>query len=352
MKSGVENMQLYKVQLNNDELKEIQALTSQIASQIQSVEDNEFQHYAQIYAQDLPRSLRIRLNDFRLLEPSGLCLIEGYLVDDKKIGLTPCHWKEKVVPSPSLEEDIFFFLCAALLGDPIGWATQQGGYILHDVMPIKGHEHEQIGTGSEELITWHTEDAFHPYRTDYLGLMCLRNPGNVETTYACINDVQIDEVSLRVLFEKRFVIRPDESHLPKNRAEGRQDLGISRRLLTQSYAHIEQMNNNPDRVAVLFGDPQSPYIRLDPYFMNRLDDDPEAMAALDKLITAIDAQITGVALQPGQILFIDNYRVVHGRVPFKARFDGTDRWLRRLNIARDLRKSRDARPTVASRIIF
>jgi len=34
---------------------------------------------------------------------------------------------------------------------------------------------------------------------------------------------------------------------------------------------------------------------------------------------------------------------VHGRKPFTARFDGTDRWLKRVCITRDLRKSRDAR---------
>lgn len=345
-------MQIYTIKLSNDEVQAMQALTRQIAACYASVEDDEFQRYAQIYAQDLPRHLRIQLNDFRLLEPAGLCLIEGYPVDEQKIGNTPRHWQEKPVPSPSLEEDICFFLCATLLGDPIGWATQQGGYLLHDIMPIKGHEHAQIGTGSEELITWHTEDAFHPYRTDYLGLMCLRNPDHVETTYACINDVHIDDASLRILFEKRFAIRPDESHLEKNRSAEQRDLGASEALLTQSYARINQMNTHPAKVAVLFGDPQSPYVRLDPYFMDRLDDDPEAMAALATLTAAIDAQIGGLALQPGHMLFIDNYKVVHGRVPFKARFDGTDRWLRRLNITRDLRKSRDARPNVASRIIF
>lgn len=60
----------------------------------------------------------------------------------------------------------------------------------------------------------------------------------------------------------------------------------------------------------------------------------------------------GVALNPGDIAFIDNYRVVHGRKPFQARFDGTDRWLRRLNITRDLRKSRHARLTAESRVIY
>jgi hypothetical protein len=35
---------------------------------------------------------------------------------------------------------------------------------------------------------------------------------------------------------------------------------------------------------------------------------------------------------------------VHGRKPFKARHDGTDRWLKRLDVTLDLRKSRAARP--------
>lgn len=41
--------------------------------------------------------------------------------------------------------------------------------------------------------------------------------------------------------------------------------------------------------------------------------------------------------------FLDNCRIVHERKPFKARHDGTDRWLKRLNVACDLRKSRSSR---------
>jgi Fe(II)/alpha-ketoglutarate-dependent arginine beta-hydroxylase len=219
-------------------------------------------------------------------------------------------------------------------------------------MPIKGHEQEQLGTGSEVLLTWHTEDAFHPYRADYIGLMCLRNPDHVETTYALLDQLPLDDATVQLLFEPRFLIRPDESHLPKNRSGVQRDLGASAELLRRSYARIEQMNSAPEKVALFSGDPDTPYARLDPYFMDRVADDPAAMAALDSLVAAIDAQISGIALQPGEIIFIDNYRVVHGRVPFKARYDGTDRWLHRLNIARDLRKSRDARRTAEARIIF
>jgi enduracididine beta-hydroxylase len=51
-------------------------------------------------------------------------------------------------------------------------------------------------------------------------------------------------------------------------------------------------------------------------------------------------------------VFVDNYRAVHCRSSFAARFDGTDRWLKRVNVARDLRKSRNARATAASRVLF
>jgi alpha-ketoglutarate-dependent taurine dioxygenase len=78
----------------------------------------------------------------------------------------------------------------------------------------------------------------------------------------------------------------------------------------------------------------------------------EARSAVDYLIRTIDENLTGVALRPGECLFIDNYKAVHGRSSFRARFDGTDRWLKRINIARDLRKSRAVRKGPSSRLIL
>lgn len=343
---------IYRILLTDNEVEEIRRLIQHVTSLYNSVEQSEFLRDIPLYAQELPRSLRAKLNHFRLLEPAGVCLLTGYPVDDKLIGPTPSHWKVKKKPAPTLEWDVFFFLCTSLLGDPIGWATQQDGYILHDVLPIKGHEHEQLGTGSEELLTWHTEDAFHPYRADYISLMCLRNHDGVETTFASIENLQLEDELVRILSERRFIIRPDNSHLEKNRSDSQRDHNSSEALLRRSYDRVNQMINSPDKIAVLFGDPKLPYMRLDPYFMAQLNDDPEAMATLNKLIAVIDEHISGISLQPGEILLIDNYKVVHGRVPFKARYDGTDRWLRRLNIARDLRKSREARIDPESRIIF
>lgn len=86
--------------------------------------------------------------------------------------------------------------------------------------------------------------------------------------------------------------------------------------------------------------------------MDDVLDDIEANNAFNEIVKQVDEKIAGYSIQPGEIIFLDNYKVVHGRNPFKARFDGTDRWLKRLNITRDIRKSRDFRISPENRVIF
>lgn len=47
-----------------------------------------------------------------------------------------------------------------------------------------------------------------------------------------------------------------------------------------------------------------------------------------------------MSLNPGEVLVVDNDLVVHGRVPFRARYDGTDRWLKRASVRVPGRRSR------------
>lgn len=340
-----------KMVLTETDAESAQLLTRDIARHHSSVEDEAFLRGVTVYAHELPRALRSEISDFRLLEADSLFIIGGYPVDDERIGRTPVHWKNRKLPSPALEEEIFFMLCASLLGDAIAWATQQDGHLMHEIFPIKKHENEQLGTGSKELLTWHTEDAFHPLRTDYLGLMCLRNPDRVETTYASVDELDLPENLIEVLRQPRFPIRPDRSHLPKNRGTMEGLNSEAEMLLRRSYEWIEKLDAEPPRISVLFGDSRRPYLRVDPFFMDLDSLDSASGRALESLIAAIDHTLSGYALMPGDILFLDNYRAVHGRREFVARFDGTDRWMKRLNIARDLRKSRDRRVSAESRTI-
>jgi Fe(II)/alpha-ketoglutarate-dependent arginine beta-hydroxylase len=333
--------------LEIDEIAQINALLADLAKRHRSVEDEQFMRHAAVYAHELPRRIRQHLHEFKLREPiEAMCVISNYPIDEQKIGATPAHWKERNGTSPALEEEMLLVLFGSLLGEPIAWATQQDGHLVHDIAPIKGHENEQLGSGSEQLLWWHTEDAFHPQRGDYIGLLCLRNLDRVPTTFASLQGVELTERQRQLLFEPHYTIRPDESHLLKNKSENRTVEGE----LGESYRLIERMNTNPDKIAIFSGDPASPYIRLDPYFMDPVEE-PEARAALEALVKAIDGSLVEVPLETGEFCFIDNFKGVHGRKPFRARYDGKDRWLKRINVVRDLRRSRAFRAGAENRVI-
>jgi alpha-ketoglutarate-dependent taurine dioxygenase len=80
--------------------------------------------------------------------------------------------------------------------------------------------------------------------------------------------------------------------------------------------------------------------------MKALDD--EAKAALEELHRQVNLNLSQVVLERGDLLLIDNFRAVHGRRAFPARFDGRDRWLIRSYLVRDLRRLRALRATASS----
>ena len=330
-----------RLQIDRIELDDINRLLDKSEAELEDLEAEESLHRAAMLAHQLPSRIREHLNAFRLGRLSGVLCISGYVVDQARLGPTPTHWRDRPDPSPAHREEMLLVMLGSLIGDPFGWATQQDGRLIHDVLPIRGHEHEQLGSSSESVLTWHTEDAFHPLRGDFLSFACLRNPYDAATTVGCVDDLELPRSAEEVLFQERFGIRPDESHLAKNNSAPESD----------AFDGINEMQRNPDRVAVLFGDPLQPYIRADPYFMTVADDDHEAQVALDALVKAMDEVMFDLTLASGDFCFLDNFRVVHGRKPFKARHDGTDRWLKRANLTVDLRKSRAARSGRADRAI-
>jgi Fe(II)/alpha-ketoglutarate-dependent arginine beta-hydroxylase len=323
-----------KMLLDGAEARAIERLLNEATAVLPRLHTEEALHRATLYAHELPERVRLEMNAFRLERKSGVFIISGYEVDQERLGRTPAHWCDRPVPSPAHREEMLLFMLASLIGDPFCWRTQQNGQLIHDVIPIKGHEDEQLGSSSQSLLTWHTEDAFHPLRGDFLTFACLRNPYGAATTVGSVDSLSLSESVRAVLFEERFGIRPDESHLAKNNSVG---AGPA------AFDAIDKMQASPDRVAVLFGDPDRPYIRADPYFMVVDEDDHEARAALEDLTKAMDDHLRDLRLEAGDFCFIDNFRVVHGRKPFTPRHDGTDRWLKRINVTCDLRKSRGAR---------
>jgi Fe(II)/alpha-ketoglutarate-dependent arginine beta-hydroxylase len=315
-------------QLNQEDNQLIVSLLEQLQKCYESPSDEEFVREARVYASQLPLRMISQLNCFRCTEAhNGTLLFRGFEVCQLQMGATPERVGKEIDERSAAREGFLLMVQAAFLGDPMGWANQRQGALLNNVLPLKNHEAEQLSTGSMADLDWHSEEAFHPFRADFMGLMCLRNPDAVPTIVGSIQDVTIPDPVRRILFEPRFVF-----HLDNNfRKEG---------------------NRTVARDPVLFGDYSSPYVRIDPSFMSSVEGDEEAAVALKYIIEAFDSALQYVVMKPGDILFIDNYRVVHGRKGFKPRFDGTDRWLKRINITLDLRKSRAKRQFQHSRVII
>jgi L-asparagine oxygenase len=291
----------------------------------------------------LPRRLKAALEAFRRTESAAGLLIRRFPVDDRRVGPTPGHWDHRADPKATLEQELFLAMCATALGQPFAFTTLQLGRMIQDILPIRGDEERQSGHGSTTLLEFHTEDGFHPGRCDYLLLFGIRNQDRVPTILASIREVELCDEDLEVLMRPVTHILPDDEHIRQLRSRYPDHPAVSR---------MEGMRDSPEAVPVLFGDRERPYLRIDLPFMRFADDGPEVKGALYRLMTELERVQHSVVVEPGSLLIIDNYLAVHGRRPFPVRYDGSDRWLKRMIVSRDLRKAAPVSQLVDSRVLL
>jgi L-asparagine oxygenase len=277
----------------------------------------------------LPEGLRVFLEDFRRHEPAAAAVVSGFPVDDDRIGPTPQHWERRTDLDATEDLDLALAMCGLALGEPFCWATLQYGRLVQDVFPIRGDEQRLSGHGSDAFLVFHTDDAFRPDSCDYLLLLGARNPDRVPTYVASVRDIELDDGDRQMLSEPRFHIVPDDEHI-RQLEERAPDHPALRRSV--------RMRDRPDLVPVLFGSGLNPYLRLDGPYMRVADGDPAAQRALDRLDRALHRVRRPVVIEQGSLLILDNHVAAHARESFAARYDGTDRWLRKLIVSRGRRR--------------
>jgi L-asparagine oxygenase len=244
-------------------------------------------------------------------DPSGALLVRGLPVGD----LPPTPSTPETPVGKDRTSELVLLAAGRLLGQPVGYLPEHGGDVVQNLVPTPDGAARQVSTSSAVTLAWHTEAAFHPHRPRFLLLLCLRGDPAARTTLCSIRQI-VDALPLRtrrILSEPRFRTAADESYVGA-RSERR---------------------GHP--VAVLRGDPAAPQLLYDADLMTGTD--PEAQAALDELAELVEASHTSVVLEPGDLLVVDNTVAVHGRSPFPARYDGTDRWLQRAFVVADLAPS-------------
>ena len=261
---------------------------------------------------ELPADVRDAVLAFRAdSTPQGWLLLR-----DLTVGDVPATPPEPTAATPkSNTSELLLVAIAALLGEPVGYEPEHGGDMVQNLVPVRASSGRQTSTSSRIALKFHTEAAFHPHRPKYLLLLCLRGDTNAQTTVASIHDAlpHLSAHAIDTLFQPRFRCAVDESYLHGRR------------------------NSLGAPSAVLSGNRSNPAMVFDEDLM--VGTDVEAERALHELGAVLAANHAAVALAAGDLVILDNDVVVHGRSPFEARYDGTDRWVQRIMVVSDLAAS-------------
>jgi Fe(II)/alpha-ketoglutarate-dependent arginine beta-hydroxylase len=309
---------MLEIGLTAKEAGEVRGLARSLAARYDSTDDPALLGDVGPAARQVPRRLREEIAAYMDRPTSDLALIGNHLVGDAELGTTPVQWKSPESSAASLEYEMIAMLYGSVLGSVFGWATQQQGHIVNDIVPMQSMADQQVGASSSIELAWHTEDAFHPGRADFICLFCLRNPTGAPTTVATLTDVQKANGGLPAALFTPCV------HIPADDAQqaGADEMGVD-----------EWTGPALGAVPILVETETGCEMRVDPAYMFVAGDDEDVYDAVTAFCRAIDDQITDVVLRPGDMLILDNRRAVHGRRPFKPTYSGRDRWLKRVNVA-------------------
>jgi len=307
----------FSLELTPDERSDLCALVDRVAdSTAPVVDDTGWQALARATSCHLPVRLLEAIRGFRN-DPGvdGTLTIANLPIAPAALPPTP------TVPGSLERAATVPATLATLLGQQLGeiiaYRDEKQGALVQNVVPVRSLAASQSNGGSVPLEL-HTENAFHPHRPDYVGLLCLR-------------PAHADQVGTQVASIRRAIALLG--------AGSRTTLREARFLTAAppSFRSAGTLGPHP----VLSGSPDDPDMCVDFHATSALDDG--AAAALSLLREALTEVRSDLVLRPGDMVFVDNRLVVHGRVAFSPRYDGNDRWLHRVFVQLDNRRTRPHR---------
>jgi len=312
----IRNSDAVHVEISSDDYEQFAGLHRSVPLDPNADFENFFEE-ARLRFHEFPRWIRRILLRFSTRGSShGAMVIHGFPLDEvvPPTPTSPDHHLEK----PYHASEFWLSCVAGALGEPVAYLPEKEGRIFQDVYPTRVNEANLSSESSSILLDFHTEIAFHPLMPDYLLLYCLRQDrdGVARTLVSCI---------------RRFLPRL---------TPGVQDVLFTNQFragVDYSFGNLKQKSGAGPLVAVLYGDRLDPFLRYDLDLM--VGESPSAQHALQAVRLAVNAYREEIILAPGSLMIIDNRRTVHARSQFKAYYDGTDRWLQRLAVVRDLEAS-------------
>jgi hypothetical protein len=316
-----------QLMLMSDEASRIRSLLAEIKSDGRLLNQYCFLEEATTAAHELPKRIRREFYRFKRDEQGAALLVRNNPVLENGPGPTPSDYPETVSEYQLNDLQLLQGLYGSLLGEAIGFTSQRGGSIYNNIVPRREQEASgNSSAGSRLVFGFHTEDAFHPARPDYISLACMRNVERAATTISCIDGVELTEVERYALFKPNFRIIHNPIHATS---------GVI----------------NEEAQSILFGNVEKPYVRINAATLSLSDYTGLERRALEKLLHHFVSNCVSIRLRSRDCLFIDNYRSVHSRDSFKPRYGSNARWLSRVVFTVDLRKSRALRLSQLDRAI-
>lgn len=315
---------MLEIELTADEAIEIRRLCRSLGREYGSTNAEDLLRDLNRFPQEMPHGLAEEIATYMESPEADFALISHHMIRDHDLGDTPTVQKDPITTKTSLEYEMVVMLYGSILGSVFGWATQQEGNIVNDIIPMETFADQQVGASSKVELAWHTEDAYHPGRADFICLFCLRNPTGAPTTVASIVDIRSQQDLPAALFEPCVRIAADDAQAAGAEAAGIDDWTESAvkpvPILSQNGVGLEMC--------------------VDPAYMSVASEEEGVYDAVTGFCQTIDEHLTEVVLKPGDLLILNNHRAVHGRRPFKPTYSGRDRWLKRVNVARDFESRR------------
>jgi len=198
-----------------------------------------------------------------------------------------------------------------ILGEIFSYKNERNGSLVHNIYPRKSQREVISSEGSEVPLPLHIEDVhLFPYYPIFICFLCLRSELDKEVyTYVLeAKDIvsSLDENTLQILESPLFYSEPPEVFRGQSR--------------------------NSELMPVFQGPRSQPQITLELNDTRAVS--PEGKRALDilKEVCSQSSKLILVNLQPGDLLILDNRKVLHGRGAFNSDFCENSRWCQRVLI--------------------
>jgi len=275
----------------------------------------------------LPENIKNKLKNFALNgSPTGFLLIKTIQIHDDIIPKTPSSNNNKVGETTILARIQSILINA--ISEMISYEAEGYGRLFQDIIPIKSMANNQTSVSSNVELEIHTEQAFSNLRPDILSLSCLRGDENAFTYILPIQKI-IDNVT------------PEELHLLK---QPLWNCGVDLSFKINGNDFIDGDIRGPFSIItdIINNEKCEDYnLIFDQDLMTGINEDANNM--IKKIVDIYYKERISHNLKPGEIIFVDNRRAVHGRSPFIPKYDGNDRFLIRCFSTFDYDKSKYAR---------